>query len=195
MTTPPLADGVKGRIEIEKFVVSEFDPLDGVIEDPAMPGISARRLRRSDQGPRRGGQVKLDEALSTKALLPGRRSYEFVAAWWPLRDGALADGLNNLPKYVVSSTLENLGWNNSTVLGVDVVDEVSKLRQRLNGDIVIYGSAGLVPMLMEHDLMDELRLMIYPVRLGSGERPFGTTSDKKWLFLLEVGAGAPGRGR
>jgi dihydrofolate reductase len=128
----------------------------------------------------------LDEALGTEALLLGRRSYEFFAARWPSRSGEYADRLNSMTKYIVSSTLEHPAWNNATVLAGDVVHEVSKLRRELAGDIVVYGSIQLVHTLMEHDLVDELRLMIYPVVLGAGGRLFGETSDKKPLRLVHV---------
>ena len=167
-----------------KIIMSENVSLDGVVQDPA-----------GDEGFRVGGwvgritdreevaKVTLDEALGTEALLLGRRSYEWLAARWPSRTGALADRLNSLPKYVVSSTLEEPKWNNSTVLKGDVVNEASKLKQELNGDIVVPGSFQLLRTLMEHDLVDELRLTVYPVVLGAGERLFGETSDKRPLRL------------
>jgi dihydrofolate reductase len=168
-----------------KIVVSDNVSLDGVIQDPA-----------GDEGFKRGGwvgQIKdrqevnkltLDEALGTEALLLGRRSYQWFAARWPSRSGELADRINNLPKYIVSSTLENPTWKNATVLKGDVVNEVSKLKQELNGQIVVWASFRLVRTLMEHDLVDELRLKIYPVVLGAGERLFGETSDKKPMRLV-----------
>src|SRR5216683_5114792 len=170
-----------------KIIVSENVSLDGVVQDPA-----------GDEGFSRGGwvgliaaredvaEVALDEAVGTEALLLGRRSYEFFAALWPSRSGELADRLNSLPKYVVSSTLEDPDWNNSTVLKGEVVDEVSKLKQELNGEIVVAGSFQLLRTLIEHDLVDELRLKIFPVVLGAGERLFGETSDKKSLRLLHT---------
>ncbi len=170
-----------------KIVVSDNVSLDGVVQDPA-----------GDEGFRVGGWVglikdrpelnklALDEALGTEALLLGRRSYEWFAARWPSRSGELADRLNSLPKYVVSSTLEDPSWNNSTVLKGDAVDEVSKLKQELNGEIVVPASFQLVHTLMEHDLVDELRLKIFPVVLGAGERLFGETSDKKPMRLLNA---------
>ena len=172
-----------------KIVMSEFVTLDGVIQDPA-----------GNEGFRHGGwvgrvgdkvregtdKVLLDQALGAEALLLGRRSYEFLAALWPSRSGELADRLNSLPKYVVSSTLEDLDWNNSTVLKGDVVNEVSKLKQQVNGDIVVYASGQLVHTLMEHDLVDELRLMIYPFVLGAGQRLFGETSDMKPMRLVNT---------
>ena len=169
-----------------KIVISENVSLDGVIEDPA-----------GDEGFRHGGwvgritdreelaRVTLDEALNTEAMLLGRRSYEWLAARWPSRSGELADRLNSLPKYVVSSTLEDPEWNNSTVLKGDVVNEVSKLKQEFGGDIVVAGSFQLLRTLLEHDLVDELRLKVFPVVLGAGERLFGETSDKKPLQLAD----------
>jgi dihydrofolate reductase len=168
-----------------KIVVSDNVTLDGVIQDPA-----------GDEGFRVGGWVglikdrpqlnklALDEALGAEALLLGRRSYDWLAARWPSRSGELADRLNSLPKYVVSSTLEHPAWNNSTVLKGDVLNEVSKLKQELDGDIVVPASFQLVRTLMEHDLVDELRLKIFPVVLGAGERLFGETSDKKPMRLV-----------
>ena len=131
-------------------------------------------------------KVELDEALGAEALLLGRRSDEWFAARWPSRSGEWADRLNSLPKYVVSSTLDDPGWSNSTVLKGDVVSEVSKLKQELDGEIVVYASRQLVRTLMEHDLVDELRLMVFPVVLGAGERLFGETSDKKPMRLLDT---------
>ena len=167
--------------------MSESVSLDGVIEDPA-----------GDEGFRLGGwvgairdraevaKVLLDEARGAEALLLGRRSYEFFASRWPARSGELADRLNRLPKYVVSSSLENPDWNNSTVLNGDALTEVSNLKQQLDGDIVVYASFQLLRTLMEHDLVDELRLMIHPVVLGSGRRLFGETSDKKPMRLIDT---------
>ena len=132
------------------------------------------------------GKVELDEALGAEALLLGRRSDEWFAARWPSQSGELADRLNSLPKYVVSSTLEDPEWNNSTVLKGDVVSEVSKLKQELDGEIVVYASLQLVRTLMEHDLVDELRLTVYPVVLGAGERLFGETSDKRPMRLIDT---------
>jgi dihydrofolate reductase len=178
-------DASMGRA-MGKIVVSDNISLDGVIQDPA-----------GDEGFRVGGWVglikdrpqlgklALDEALGAEALLLGRRSYEWFAARWPSRSGQLADRLNSLPKYVVSSTLEEPDWNNSTVLKGDVVGEVSKLKHQLDGEIVVPASFQLVRMLMEHDLVDELRLKVFPVVLGDGERLFGETGDRKPLRLLD----------
>ena len=170
-----------------KIVVSENVTLDGVIQDPA-----------GDEGFTVGGWVglikdspqlnklALDEALGAEALLLGRRSYEWFAARWPSRSGELADRLNSMPKYVVSSTLEHPAWNNSTVLKGDVLDEVSKLKQQIDGDIMVPASFQLVRTLLEHDLVDELRLKIFPVVLGAGERLFGEAGDKKPMRLLDT---------
>jgi dihydrofolate reductase len=170
-----------------KIVVSDNVSLDGVVQDPA-----------GDEGFRVGGWVglikdrpeltklALDEAVGAEALLLGRRSYEWFAARWPSRSGELADRLNSLPKYVVSSTLENPEWNNSTVLKGDARNEVSRLKHELRGEIVVPASFQLVRMLMEHDLVDELRLKIFPVMLGAGERLFGETSDKKAMRLVDT---------
>jgi dihydrofolate reductase len=170
-----------------KIVISENVTLDGVIQDPA-----------GDEGFRVGGWVglikdspqvnklALDEALGAEALLLGRRSYEWFAARWPSRSGELADRLNSLPKYVVSSTLQHPAWNNSTVIKGDVLNEVSKLKHELNGEIVVPASFQLVRTLMDHDLVDELRLKLFPVVLGAGERLFGETSDKKPMRLLDT---------
>ena len=131
-------------------------------------------------------KLALDEALAAGAFLLGRRSYEWLAARWPSRSGELADRLNSLPKYVVSSTLEHPAWNNSTILTGDVPNEVSTLKQQIDGDIVIAGSFQLVRTLIEHDLVDELRLKIFPVALGAGERLFGRTNDQKPMRLLHT---------
>jgi dihydrofolate reductase len=172
-----------------KLIISENVSLDGVIQDPAGDEGFQRGGwvgRVGDRGREEAAQVLLEEALGTEAMLLGRRSYEFLAARWPSRTGELADRLNSKPKYVVSSTLQDPIWNNTTVLKGDVVNEVSKLKQQLTGDIVVPASFQLVRTLIEHDLIDELRLMIYPVVLGAGERLFGETSDKKPLRLTST---------
>jgi dihydrofolate reductase len=170
-----------------KIVKSNFVSLDGVVQDPA--GNEGFRLG-GWVGPLKDRQdlnkLALDEALGAEALLLGRRSYEFLAALWPSRSGELADRLNSLPKYVVSSTLEDPDWNNSTVLTGHVVNEVSKRKQELDGEIVVPASFQLLHTLMEHDLVDELRLMIIPVVLGAGERLFGKTSDIKPMRLIDT---------
>jgi dihydrofolate reductase len=172
-----------------KIVMSEFVTLDGVIQDPA--GNEGFRLggwvgRVGDKGREGSDKVELDQAQGTESLLLGRRSYEFFAALWPSRSGELADRLNSLPKYVVSSTLEHPDWNNSTVLKGEVVDEASKLKHELDGEINLIASFQLGRTLIEHDLLDELRLMVIPVVLGAGERLFGETSEKKPMRLLDT---------
>jgi dihydrofolate reductase len=172
-----------------KIIISENLSLDGVIQDPAGDegfGRGGWVGRVGDRGREAAAQVLLEEALGTQAMLLGRRSYEFLAARWPSRTGELADRLNSKPKYVVSSTLQAPIWNNTTVLKGKVVNQVSKLKQQLAGDIVAPASFQLVCTLLEHDLVDELRLMIYPVVLGAGERLFGETSDKKPLRLIST---------
>jgi dihydrofolate reductase len=166
--------------------ITENISLDGVIEDPT--GLEGLRVGgwfwETDRG-EDGEKFTLDKTLRTDALLLGRRSYEFFAATWPSRGGELADKMNSLPKYVVSSTLDDPDWNNSTVLTGDVVDEVSKLKQELDGEIVVLGSPQLARTLLERDLVDELRLMVYPVVLGAGARLFGETSAKKPMRLVD----------
>jgi dihydrofolate reductase len=169
-----------------RIVVTEFVSLDGVMEDPGgaedfQHGGWSFEFSRGEEG----DKFKLDEAFESEALLLGRVTYEGFAAAWPSREGEFADKFNTMPKYVVSSTLEEPEWNNTTVLGGDVVEEVSKLKQAVDGDIVVHGSARLVQTLVEHDLVDELRLMVFPVVLGSGKRLFGETSDKKPLGLAD----------
>jgi dihydrofolate reductase len=175
------------RIEMGKIVISENVTLDGVVQDPAgAEGFSRGGWvgRVGDRGREEAANVLLNEALGARAQLFGRRTYEFLAARWPSRSGDLADRLNSMPKYVVSSTLEHPAWKNSTVLTGDVVNAVSKLKQELDGEIVVPGSIRLARALIEHDLVDELRLMVYPIMLGAGERLFGETSDKKRMRLL-----------
>jgi dihydrofolate reductase len=172
--------------QVGRIVVTEFVSLDGVMEDPGgaenfRHGGWSFEIDRGDEG----NTFKLDEALSSEALLLGRVTYEGFAEAWPSREGEFADKFNTMPKYVVSSTLEEPDWNNSTVLKGDVADEVAKLRQKQDGDIVVHGSARLVQTLIEHDLVDEFRLMVYPVVLGSGKRLFGEASDKKPLRLVD----------
>ena len=168
-----------------RIVVTEFVSLDGVVEDPGGAedfkyGGWSFEISRGDEG----DKFKLDETLSSEALLLGRVTYEGFAKAWPSREGEFADKFNTMPKYVVSSTLEP-EWNNSTVLKGDVAEEVAKLKQEQDGEIVVHGSPRLVQTLLEHDLVDELRLMVFPVVLGSGKRLFGETSDKKPLRLVD----------
>ena len=132
-----------------------------------------------------GDRFKLDETMASDALLLGRRTYEGFAAAWPSREGEFADKFNSMPKYVVSSTLENPSWANTTVLKGDLTEEVARVRDEHNGDVVVHGSASLVRSLLERDLVDELRLMVFPVVLGSGKRLFGDTTGKKPLRLVD----------
>jgi dihydrofolate reductase len=169
-----------------KIIVSENVTLDGVIQDPS-----------GDEGFERGGwvgkvtdreeagKVLLEETLGAEAELYGRRTYEFLASRWPSRDGALADKLNSMPKYVVSSTLDDPEWTNTTVLKGDAIDAVSKLKEEIDGEIVVPASIQLVRTLLEHDLVEELRLMVFPVVLGAGERLFDETSEKKPVRLVD----------
>ncbi len=163
--------------------------LDGVVQDP--DGAEGYKHggwfnRFGGKDLEEWGQVALDEALGAEAWLLGRRSYEYFGTRWRPRSGELADRLNSLPKYVVSSTLEEPKWNNSTVLAGDVVEAVSKLKHELDGDIVVYASYQLGRTLIEHDLVDELRLVVFPVVLGAGERLFGETSDKHPMRLVDT---------
>ena len=169
-----------------KIVVTEFVSLDGVMEDPGGAegfkyGGWTFEIPRGDEG----DQFKLDETRASSALLLGRRTYEGFAEAWPSREGEFADKFNSMPKYVVSSTMGEPTWTNTTVLKGDVAEEVAKLRERQDGDIAVHGSASLVQSLLEHDLVDELRLMVFPVVLGTGKRLFGETRDKKRLRLVD----------
>lgn len=179
-----------------KVVVSEFVSLDGVMEDPG-GGEEYKHggwVFQFDRGPE-GDEFKLEEVFASDALLLGRVTYEGFAAAWPGRtdEQGFADKFNSMPKYVVSTTLEEpLEWNNSTPIRENVADEVSKLKQEPGGDILVNGSAQLVQTLMEHDLVDEYRLMTFPIILGSGKRLFGETSDTTALRLVDtktVGSG------
>jgi dihydrofolate reductase len=172
-----------------KIIVSENVSLDGVVQDP-MGDEGFKRggwfLETSDKDREEWFKIETDEAMATQALLLGRRSDEWFAARWESRTGAWADRLNGMPKFVVSSTIEEPRWRNSTVLSGDVVAAVARLKQQIDGDIVVYASTQLAHTLLEHDLVDELRLTVYPVVLGAGERLFGETTDKKPLRLVDV---------
>ena len=172
-----------------KIVISTNVSFDGVVQDP--DGLEGFRLggwfgQFGGQDLQEWAKIEYEEALGTEALLLGRRSEEWFAARWLSKSDAWADRLNGLPKYVVSSTLQEPKWSNVTVLRGDVVSEVSKLKQELDGDIVVYASYQLGRTLIEHDLVDELRLFVYPVVLGAGERLFGETSDQKPLRLIDT---------
>jgi dihydrofolate reductase len=165
-----------------RIVVTEFISLDGVIEAPG-GGEDYKHagwtfeINRGEEG----DQFKLDETRESAALLLGRRTYEGFAAAWPSREGEFADLFNSMPKYVVSTTLDNADWSNTTVL--KELDDVRRVKDEIDGDIVVHGSAQLVQGLIENDLVDELRLMVFPIVLGTGKRLFGETSDKKPLQL------------
>ena len=170
-----------------RIVVSQFVTLDGVVEDP---GGSENHERGGwafefDRGPD-GDKFKLDEVMAADALLLGRTTYEGFAEAWPSREGEFADKFNGMTKYVVSSTLGDPEWHNSTVIRGDVPGELAKLRDEPGGDILVNGSTQLVQTLMEHDLVDELRLMVFPVVLGGGRRLFGGASEAKRLSLVEA---------
>jgi dihydrofolate reductase len=169
-----------------RIVVTEFVSLDGVMEDPGGAedfehGGWSFKFDRGEEG----DKFKLDELMDAEAQLLGRVTFEGFAAAWPSMQGPFADKFNAMPKYVVSSTLENPEWNNSTVLGGGMPEEVSRLRDTLDGDILVAGSARLVQGLLEHDLVDELRLMVFPLVLGQGKRLFAATSDQKRLRLTD----------
>ena len=168
-----------------RIVVTEFVSLDGVMQAPGgedfkYPGWTFAFDRGDD-----GNQFKLDEALEAEALLIGRVTYESFAGAWPSREGEFADKFNNMPKYLVSSTITEPEWNNTTVLEGDVVEAVTKLRGEVDGDIQVPGSRRLVQELLENDLVDEVHLMVFPVALGTGDRMFGETSSKKTFRLKE----------
>jgi dihydrofolate reductase len=170
-----------------RIVVTEFVSLDGVMEDPG----GAENYRHGgwtfafDRGPE-GNQFKLDEVVEADAQLLGRVTYEGFAAAWPEREGTgpFAEKMNRMPKYVVSSTLQQADWNNTTILRGDVLEEVSKLKRDVDGVILVAGSAQLVQALVEHGLADELRLMVFPVVLGSGKRLFRDGGEKHALKLI-----------
>ncbi len=172
-----------------KLVITTNASLDGVVQDP--DGEEGFKLggwfgQFGGKDLEQWAEVETDEALRAEALLLGRRSEEWFATRWASRTGEWADRLNSMPKYVVSSTLTEPRWGNSTVLKGDVVDEVSKLKQEIAGEILVYASYQLERALIEHDLVDELRLVVFPVVLGAGERLFGPTGDKKPMRLVSA---------
>ena len=172
-----------------KIVITTNASLDGVVQDP--DGQEGFKLggwfgQFGGKDLEEWARVETDEALRAEALLLGRRSEEWFATRWTSRTGEWADRLNSMPKYVVSSTLTEPRWANSTVLKGDVVDEVSKLKQEIAGEILVYASYQLERTLIEHDLVDELRLVVFPVVLGAGERLFGQTGDKKPMRLVSA---------
>jgi dihydrofolate reductase len=179
------ATATKEEFEVGKLVVTEFLSLDGVMEAPGgedfkYPGWSFQFDRGDD-----GNDFKLQETLETDVLLIGRVTYESFAGAWPSREGPFADKFNTMPKYVVSSTLEDPEWHNTTVLKGDAAEEASKLKEEVDGIVQVPGSLRLVQALFEADLVDELHLMVFPVMLGTGRRLFGEMSEKTDWRLSE----------
>ena len=170
-----------------RIIVTEYISVDGVVEAPSGTEAFERVGWIDDftRGPE-GDQFKIDETMASDALLLGRVTYEGFAPIWPRVRSEFADKFNSMPKYVVSRTLKNPDWNNTTVLSGEVVQEVSRLKERYAGDIVVHGSPQLAQTLIEHDLVDELHLMVYPVIVGAGKRLFDGTSDKKKLRLANA---------
>jgi dihydrofolate reductase len=167
-----------------KIVVTEFLSLDGVVEDPGgaedyRHGGWTFEISRGDDGER----FKLDETMGSDALLLGRRTYEGFADAWPQREGDFADKFNTMPKYVVSSTLTDPEWSNTTVVDGDLAAAVADIKQRHDGDVVVHGSATLAQALLDAGLVDELRLMVFPVVLGGGKRLFADDGAKRPLTL------------
>ena len=168
-----------------RIVVTEFISVDGVIEDPGGAedfkyGGWTFEFNRGEEG----DAFKLEETRNSAALLLGRRTYDGFAAAWPSREGEFADLFNSMPKYVLSTTLDRPDWSNTTV--VRSIDDIPKLKDEVDGELVVHGSGQLVQGLLEHDLVDELRLMVFPVVLGAGKQLFGETTDKKTLALADV---------
>jgi dihydrofolate reductase len=170
-----------------RIVVTEFVSVDGVMEAPGPDGSGFKHegWTFNISTGQEGEKFKLDETMESEAQLLGRVTYQGFASAWPSVKDEFGGKFNSMPKYVVSSTLQKAEWTNSTVLRGDVVDEVAKLKQRIHGDIVVHGSAKLVQTLLANDLVDELRLMVYPVILGSGKRLFGDNADLKSLRLKD----------
>ena len=172
---------------MRKVIVTQFVTVDGVMEDPG----GSEKFERGgwafqfDRGPD-GDKFKFDEVMASDALLLGRVTYEGFAEAWPSRTGEFADKFNAMPKYVASTTLEEPEWNNSTVIRGNVAEEVSRLKEQSGGDILVNGSRALVDTLREHDLVDEYRLMVFPVVLGSGKRLFGDTAEATALRLVDA---------
>jgi dihydrofolate reductase len=173
-------------VRMGRIIVTEFVSLDGVMEDPGgsenfKHGGWSFEFSRGDEG----DKFKVDETNDAAAMLLGRATYEGFAEAWPSRDGEFADKFNNMPKYVVSSTLENPEWTNTTVLKGDVAQAVETVKEQVDGDVVVHGSAQLSQALLDHGLVDELRLMVFPVVLGAGKRLFGPTAGKRTLRLTD----------
>jgi dihydrofolate reductase len=170
-----------------RIVVTEYISVDGVVEAPS-GSETFERVGWTDaftRGPE-GDQFKWDETSASDALLLGRVTYDGFAPVWPQIPGEFADKFNSMPKYVISSTLENPEWNNTTVLRGDVVEEATKLKEKYEGDIVVHGSPQLAQTLIEHDLVDAIHLQVYRVIVGAGKRLFAETSVTKRLRLAEA---------
>lgn len=172
---------------MSRVVVSQFISVDGVVEDPGGSedwdrGGWAFKYKRGPEG----DKFKLDEVFDAGALLLGRVTYEGFAAAWPSRDGEFADKFNNMPKYVVSATMESAHWNNSMLIKDNVAEEIAKLKEQSGGDILVNGSVQLVATLIDNDLVDEYRLMVFPVILGGGKRLFGDTGAAAGLELVDT---------
>ena len=169
-----------------RIVVTEFMSLDGVMQAPGGEKFKYEGWTFEFDRGEDGNQFKLDELLDAEANLLGRVTYESFAGAWPDREGPFADRINPMPKYVVSSTLKDPEWENTTVIDGDVPTEVAKLKEQIDGDILLAGSRRLVQDLIEHDLVDEIRLMVFPVILGTGDKLFGEYSDRKRMKLVEA---------
>ena len=168
-----------------RIIVTEYVSLDGVMEAPG-GGEDYKHagwtfeINRGEEG----NKFKIKETSDSEALLLGRVTYEGFAKAWPSREGEFADKFNRMPKYVISSTLKKADWNNSTILSGDVIEEITKLKKKLKGNIVVHGSARLVQALVANDLIDELRLMVFPVILGGGKKLFGEMDEKTSMKLI-----------
>jgi dihydrofolate reductase len=172
-----------------KIIIASNMSLDGVVQDPSGEegySFGGWFMQVTDNDREAWTKVELDQALGASAILLGRRSDAWFAPKWLARTGLFADTLNGLPKYVISSTVDAVAWGNGKVLRGDVVDEVAKLKQDVHGEILVIGSYQLVHTLIEHDLADELRIMIYPFVLGGGGRMFGDTTNRKHLRLVDT---------
>jgi dihydrofolate reductase len=172
---------------MSKLVVSQFVSVDGVVEDPGGSEDWDRGgwAFQYDRGPE-GDKFKVDEVMAADALLLGRATYDGFAEAWPSREGEFADKFNNMQKYVVSTTLEDPEWNNSTVIKDNATEEIAKLKEQPGGDILVNGSVQLIQTLNEHQLVDEYRLMVFPVVLGGGKRLFNETSNPIPLKLTDA---------
>ena len=168
-----------------RIVITEFLSLDGVMEAPGGEEFKYKGWSFEFDRGEEGNKFKLDETMASDAMLLGRVTYEGFANAWPSREGEFADRFNSMPKYVVSSTLNEPDWTNTTVVDGDLAEVVSELKGRHERDVLVHGSCQLVQELIDRDLVDELRLMMFPVVLGTGKRLFGDTTEMKPLKLAE----------